>query len=155
MSDLLWRIVAFIASRPIVADRLIGRAMWTPYTHLHGYMRRWWLFNPYKRVGHIEWLPSIRIHHILRTDFARHPHNHPWNARTIILKGWYDETRDDGWHQRNTGDTVRILHSDFHRIENISHGGVWTLFFTWGYQHDWGFRTDDGFVPHEDYLDEN
>lgn len=39
--------LAWLLSRPTVADWLIRRAMRTPYIHIDGYMSRWWLFNPY------------------------------------------------------------------------------------------------------------
>lgn len=40
-----WQLLALVASQPGIADALIDRASFTPYEHLEGYMRRWWLFN--------------------------------------------------------------------------------------------------------------
>ena len=101
--NLFWRILAKVLARPAVADWLIARAKLTPYQHIMSadgtemYMGRWWLFNPYSRETHKSrfwWCPwSFRIHHILREDADRDLHDHPWNARTIILRGWYTEQR--------------------------------------------------------------
>ena len=104
MRELPWRLLAAIVTLPVVRDWLIRRAQRTPYTHIHGpdgsiYMGRWWLFNPYpaksdgRKRKWADWLPSARIHHIMRPDSDRHLHDHPWNARTIVLGGWYAEER--------------------------------------------------------------
>jgi hypothetical protein len=169
--EILWRLVARIVSRPAVFIWLLQRAWRTPYTHITGpdgsvYMGRWWLFNPYpgsggpRRWG--EWLPSVRIHHIQRPDSDRHLHDHPWNARTIILRGWYQEelpatvfmdgSRSRNFRSRRAGDTGRLLFGEYHRIECISDGGVWTLFITWRYRGTWGFNVDGRKVPWREYL---
>lgn len=176
LTEPLWRLVALIVSRPRVADWLIQRAQRTPYAHLDGYMDRWWLFNAYPadrslpdaergKAKTISWLPSIRIHHILREDRAAHHHDHPWNARTIILRGFYDEARfmparfSDGeiavLRRRWRGDTARILFGEFHHIHRVSPGGVWTLFITWSYGGSWGFLVDGIKVPWREYLKRN
>lgn len=152
-----WRFVAHVVSRPRIADALIHRAQATPYLHLKGYMLRWWLFNPTPPLSggkgrRFDWLPSIRIHHILRADDARHPHSHPWPARTFILKGWYRERRDEGVFIRKPGDTAALRHDEFHNIEAVSPGGVWTLFVSYRWRHVWGFRTPEGVVPWRKYL---
>jgi hypothetical protein len=104
----------------------------------------------------MSWLPSIRVHHILRADTARHLHDHPWNARTIILKGWYRERRleQDGTISeefRTRGQTQRILYGQYHSIDEVSDGGVYTLFFTWKYCGNWGFLVDGKKVPWREY----
>lgn len=163
MKTALWKILAFIVSRRPIAYWLIRRSMATPYFHLTGYMERYWLFNPYagnsargaqvasdrkRHRARWPWLPSVRIHHILRADTADHPHDHPWNARTILLDGGYFERRHAGAPRiMRRGDTARIRHGDFHHIEHVTPGGVWTLFFTWGYQGGWGFLVDGVKVP--------
>jgi len=105
--NLIWQIIALTLTRsPRLVDWLIRHAQRTPYTHIRSadgqdvYMGRWWLFNPYGRSAddeqtpaRIPWLPSVRIHHICRPDQDRDMHDHPWNARTIVLRGWYQEER--------------------------------------------------------------
>jgi hypothetical protein len=178
MKNLIWRLLAKLLARPAVANWLITRAQRTPYQHIMSadgqdtYMGRWWLFNPHDRgthIGRYAWFPwSIRIHHILRPDADRDLHDHPWNARTVILRGKYVEQRpassewkdsvrsclvqgaDPKWHEwltrdacewlrRDTGDTAVLLHGQYHRIDQVSEGGVWTLFITSRWQGDWGF----------------
>lgn len=95
---------------------------------------------------------AIRVHHILRADFARDPHDHPWNARTVILDGWYYERRDDGLHLRERGDTATLRFEEFHNVIAVSPSGVWTLFITGRKRGRWGFRTPDGAkVPYTEY----
>ncbi len=172
--NLLWRLLAKLLARPAIAAWLITRAQNTPYLHIQSadgqevYMGRWWLFNPYDRethIGRIRWCPwSIRVHHIMRPDADRDLHDHPWNARTVILHGWYTEERleqhkladflkDDAdirWvpgdetrmlvsRHRKDGDTARLNHGEYHRINEVSPGGVLTLFITSRRKCDWGF----------------
>lgn len=188
MIELLWRLAALIISRPAVAARLIRRAQRTPYTHIMSadgadcYMGRWWLFNAYTKDANGDpaparwsWLPSIRVHHIMRPDQDRHLHDHPWNARTIVLRGWYEEERHarehpyDGhafWRlmpipaaealrvvfMRRRGYTGRLLFGQFHRISAVPEAGVWTLFFTWRKRGTWGFDVNGVKVPWRKYL---
>lgn len=198
MTQLLWRALARVVSRPRVAAWLIDRATRTPYSHIMSrdgaetYMTRWWLFNPYPspgdygRKGWRDWLPSARIHHILRPDDDGHLHDHPWNARTIVLRGWYEEEyyfghwadhvcrqRDAAKNRdrttplkvlaekrmrdlrlRREGYTGRLLFGQYHRISEVSPGGVFTLFITWRYRGTWGFDVDGVKVPWRKYLDE-
>lgn len=162
--EYLWRLLAFIVSRPTIAEWLIARAWRTPYRDLPGYMRRGWVFNPYtassdnsdRTERRIRWLPAIRVHHILRKDLADHPHDHPWNARTIALRDWYIERREDGTQRViRAGDTAPIRFGQFHHIEQVSEGGVFTLFFTWDYCGTWGFLVDGVKVPWRQYVAEH
>ncbi|WP_017760681.1 hypothetical protein [Pseudacidovorax intermedius] len=169
MTEALWRIVAFIVSRKPVADYLIRRAQRTPYTPIMGrhdsddlYMDRWWLLNPYGKdaAGNQlpaawAWLPSVRVHHIVRPDDDQHEHNHPWLARSIILKRWYREERQheyEGAELREAGFTQAIAPTTFHRITEVAPGGAYTLFITWGQSQDWGFNVDGRVMPWRLYL---
>lgn len=182
---MIWKLLASIASRTEVTWWLIQRAQRTPYTPIMSrdgcdlYMQRWWLFNPYGKdeqgeptPARFAWLPSIRIHHIIRPDIDRHLHDHPWNARTIVLSGWYAEERpfDPDSSEPDTfqfvsageirerflrtrGYTGRLLFGQYHRISNVSPGGVYTLFITWRKRGTWGFQVDGKKVPWREYLD--
>lgn len=155
---MFWKLIARLVSTPCVADWLIKRAMKTPYQHIyHGdnlYMGRWWLFNPYpwpeENRTKANWFPiSVRIHHICEPDTARDMHDHPWNARTIILKGGYTEHRLSGVlpngdtlatvHDRKPGDTAQIKFGEYHNIVALADGGAWTLFISGKYRGTWGF----------------
>jgi hypothetical protein len=189
--EFFWRTVAYIVTRPAVTDWLIRRAQKTQYKHIHGldgslYMGRWWLLNPYphsderrevkdawERSWHAK-LPSVRIHHIMRPDGERHCHDHPWDARTIVLREWYDEERPlsqvpngvSWWPSFGASDRVRagftrergytgpLLFGQYHRITEVAPGGVWTLFITFKKQGDWGFLVDGNKVPWREYLGE-
>ena len=159
----LWKIIAWIVSRQPVADWLIRRSQRTPYFHLikggETYMRRWWLFNPYDnetRQTRWRWCPiSIRVHHIMKPDEDRHLHDHPWNARTIVLKGYYFEETPKRFKtlaKRGSGDTARIGYGQFHRIHTVSRGGVYTLFISGKYRGSWGFLVGGQKVPWREYL---
>ena len=152
MNERIWRLVAWVVSRQPVSVWLVKRSFRMPYSHLEGYMERWWLFNAYDRVGYRPWLPSIRIHRILRADNERHQHDHPWHARTIILEGGYVEWRGPEMFSRERGDTATLRPDEFHHISHVTPGGVATLFITWGKSQTWGFNVDGVKVPHREYL---
>lgn len=161
---MMWRLIArFLAWRP-VADWLILRSWRTPYSDITSadgtevYMKRWWLFNPYydndPRLRSFKWLPlSIRVHHIKRADQDRHLHDHPWNARTVILLGEYTEVREDGQtYRRVKGDTATLHHNEYHRIVHVDpQWGAMTLFITYRYRGTWGFKVDGRKVPWREY----
>jgi hypothetical protein len=168
--SLFWSVVAHIASRKKVRNWLIRRAVETPYSHIKEkdsqrvYMYRYWLFNPYKKSGEhkgflINLLPSVRIHHILLPDTDRYFHDHPWNARTIILQGSYEEVRSANCSGllRERGDTCTLKFGEFHRIvrvsdEGFSDGGVWTLFISGRTRGEWGFLVNGVKVPWSRHL---
>lgn len=187
MIESIWRRIARYLSQEQRADALIQRSLRTPFSHLPSnedpsYMERFWLFNAYDRDSgkpKAWWCPwSIRIHHIKREDLDRHLHDHPWNARTIILKGWYEEkrmfdlTREQiaqlaercpgllskgkveafEYHRRRAGDTARLGFGQYHSIVEVSPGGVWTLFISSRWQGVWGFLVDGVKVPWREYL---
>jgi len=161
LDDHSWNQIAKVAS--MNADAIIEYAAKTKYFDLHGYMERDWLLNPFDTVNgeHVEAdrrLPSIRVHRILRADLARHPHDHPWDARTIILKGWYKEIRKSGFIHKDpieftrvAGETATLKYGEYHHISEVSPGGVWTMFIMGPYQGGWGFLVDGVKVPWREY----
>jgi len=181
MKNLFWRLLAKLLARPAVADWIIARAQRTQYLHILShdqtevYMWRWWLFNPYSRGAHKAkywWWPwSVRVHHIMRADADRDLHDHPWNARTVILRGWYREERlvpnnpmalkvlgfsSDAQTReridRRAGDTALLAHGEYHRIDEVPQEGVYTLFITGPWQGMWGFLVNGVKVPWRKYL---
>lgn len=191
MREALWRLVASILTRPAVTARLVAYAHKHPYSHIGSadgadvYMYRHWVFNPYGKDATGEptparwsWLPSVRLHRIMRPDADQHLHSHPWNARTIILEGWYKEQRPaegneldllygraiaNEWdhsylgglrldYRRLHGYTGRLLYGQYHRITQVSDDGVLTLFFTWRKRGSGGFMVDGVKVPWREYL---
>jgi hypothetical protein len=186
MRALAWRLIAWALVRPRVIAWLRARGLRNPYSHIRSadradiYMYRFWIFNPYGKdpAGEITpprwvWLPSVRLHCIMRPDGDRHLHDHPWNARTIVLDGEYAEEQalslEDARRRprvalffggddireaftRRAGYTGRLLFGQYHRITRVSSGGVWTLFFTWGKRGSWGFKVNGAKVPWREYL---
>ncbi len=179
---MFWNLIARFLARPAVTNWLINRAMQTPYTHIKSqncdtvYMYRFWLFNPYLATAEkvrltqegkrIPWsFPiSIRLHRIMRPDSDRDMHDHPWNARTIILRGWYLEIREYDtfgdytpfgyFYDRKSGQTATLKFNEYHRIIDLPKEGVWTLFITYKYRGTWGFKVNGEKVPYYDYLKE-
>jgi len=101
-------------------------------------------------------------------DQDRDMHDHPWNARTVILRGWYTEerlyrpTRMPAAHPRligstraylrSTGDTATLAFGEYHKITRLPEGGCWTLFITGPYRGNWGFLVDGVKVQWRKYL---
>lgn len=169
---MIGRLIGRILRKPAVRDKLIGMATPNIDFDIIGedgsvYMRRYWLFNPIaNQKRKYPFIPfSIRIHHILRADQDRHMHDHPWNARTWILDGWYFEQRvapptaaDPNRHgyrliqyRRAPGDTARLGYERYHRITSVSDGGAWTLFVFGRYRGQWGFMVDGKKVNFRQY----
>ena len=149
-----WHLLAKLCALPWVASLLIRVAMRTPHQHIYSkdggtlYMGRWWMHKPSR------WLPGVRIHHIRVHDQDRHMHSHPWNARTIILRGWYQEVREGSSRPVNRceGNTAPLSYGEFHRITRVCPGGCWTLFITWRKQGEWYFDVDGQRVHWREYL---
>ena len=151
----MW-IADFIANHHTIRDAIIMQAMKRPYFHLGGYMMRWWL------IPESRWFPiAIRLHHILREDRDPYLHDHPWNWRTLVIKGWYCE--EDAYgdiHYRQAGSTIARQASEIHRIIAVSEGGVWTIFIMKRKRQSWGFivNNSDGFprkIHYKKYLSLN
>lgn len=153
MSEKLWRIISKFCARPAVADFLIHTAMRRPYLHIGDYMLRYWLVP-------FSWgLPfSIRIHHIKRPDADPFLHDHPWNWRTIVLRGSYlEETVFGDFVWRKQGQTRSATAETFHRIAEVDPEGVWTLFIMGRRRNRWGFMAGNPArkIYYRDYISVN
>lgn len=164
---MIWKLIARICAIPAVADWIIKRSFRTPYSHITDpksgdmYMGRWWLFNPYpgpEEQRKNRFPLSIRVNWIRRPDSDRNLHDHPWNARTIILKGGYVERRLEGngtvhVYKRLPGDTAKINFGQYHKIESLIEPlGTWTIFITGKHRGTWGFLVDGAKVQWRKYL---
>lgn len=187
MKEFLWHLLAKLLSRPAIAYWLIERAKKTPWYPVEGIMDRFWLFNPYseylgpegeevKNNKFLSWLPSIRIHHIIGPDLDPDMHDHPWDCRTIILRGWYVDKRlnpefesmlpetaencEVEAHLNCPGMTTRFRLGDYHKIVSVYNHhmgldeevGAWTLFITWKYQGPWGFMVEGKKMLSREYF---
>jgi hypothetical protein len=162
--ETMWCCVAWVVSRPWVVKHLFEYAKRRPYTHLDGYMERYWLFNGYEpetyRKKFFDWLPSIRIHKILRADRDYFMHDHPWDARTIILRGWYCEEQlyvhtngneSISTTKRLPGDTRLIKFGEYHSIYAVPPEGVLTLFISYRYRGKWGYWVNGRKIYHKTF----
>jgi len=180
ISEMLWRVVAWVVTRKPVLKTIVWWAHRRPYVNIQSadgldvYMYRHWVFNQYHLTGshefnprHIPWLPSIRLHRIMRADHDRHFHSHPWEARTIILDSpegdfgyaeerpqWADEHAPTDLFIRKVGYTGRIGFGQYHRITRVPEGGVLTLFITFEKLASWGFLVDRKEVNFKQYFKE-
>ncbi len=89
---------------------------------------------------------SIYIHHILKSDEDKHPHNHPFSFLSIILKGGYVERL---WNLKNNkyemdytaslaGSYIYRNTKQFHHITLVD--PTWTLVFVGKRTNDkWGY----------------
>jgi hypothetical protein len=167
MKEKLWQHLAgFIATRPQLVDRVIAIGKRNAYSHLYhydgsDYMGRWWLMPRWlcKLDEHgfpfpFDWLPFIvRLHHIRSEDWDRDLHDHPADYRTILLRGWYVEEDIYGKKWTHLSGSTRTARAEtFHRITQVSEGGVWTIFIMRKKRNDWGFLKDGKKVPWRRYA---
>lgn len=122
------------------------------------HFRRW-------RILATPWF-NIYIHNILRSDEEAHPHDHPWNFLSFILKGGYSEEwlpfyEDTAFASgepmiksvRRPGTFVYHDAKDFHKLTLLKNS-AWTLVFTFGKRRPtWGFQTEQGWIEHKAYRE--
>lgn len=108
------------------------------------------------RVISTPWF-KIFIHRILESDGDKDLHDHPFDFKSLVLKGSYKEYYAIGpqWGlvKERVFKPLRInshAHDDAHKIEVIK-GPVWTLFFTNGRLHEWGYQTNLGWIENSRY----
>lgn len=101
---------------------------------------------------------AARVHHILRSDHGRDPHDHPWPYVTIVLRGGYWEHRYDAsgalqstrWH--GPGSVMYRPANSWHMLELPKGQTAWTLFITGRKAQGWGFNVGGEKVPYWQYV---
>jgi hypothetical protein len=101
---------------------------------------------------------AARIHHILRSDAGRDPHDHPWPFVTIILRGGYCEMLYDEhgavtsstWH--GPGSVLFRRANTWHRLIVPKGETCWTLFITGRKAQTWGFLVKGKKIGYREYL---
>lgn len=157
----MWTLIASYLSRPRIANMLVAYASRTPYDHIFDrdgslYMGRYWVLRERR------WFPwAARVHFIAREDLDRDKHDHPCDYRTIpLVGGYWWENLFGGRFWLGVGQTNAHPAEHFHKIVEVSEGGVWTLFIYRNRKHRnlWGFLVADGDrvvkVPWREYLGE-
>lgn len=158
-----------VSSRPGFA-LLKWYAFRTPHKHLYDldgslYMGRWRVVDEgtygSKILAILTGYTHIRLHHICRPDHDRDSHNHPFDYRTYIGKGFYAEQYEEpgihdsrlcGYRFVYAGSTATGSHEKFHRIDLVPTEGVWTMFCMKQDKEDWGFERDGEYIPSRTYF---
>lgn len=123
------------------------------------YLRRFYLWRS-KWIGK-NW-GDLYLHHIVKSDDDKDPHDHPWGFKGIILKGRY---LDEQWWWGPTfgrtflgfegvvaGSFINRPAEHIHRVIVPDGETAWTLIKTQGYGRDWNFVTENGPVFWRKYL---
>jgi hypothetical protein len=149
-------IAAILYMREVIRTLFLVKEIISKDGKIH--FRRW-------RILATPWF-NIYIHNILRSDEEAHPHDHPWNFLSFILKGGYSEEwlpfYEDKAYQngssliksvRRPGTFVWHDAKDFHKLTLLK-DSAWTLVFTFGkYRPSWGFQTEHGWLEHKTYRE--
>lgn len=114
--------------------------------------------NPYMLRWHLLRLRGwqLALHKICRSDDARALHDHKADNLSIILKGQYNELR-----QQPVGGYAGVVYGPgnvifrkaewLHRLVLNDSEPVWTLWLRWPPRRRWGFHTATGWMDAADY----
>ena len=116
--------------------------------------------NEFIRRLHVLKTPwfAICLHWILKPDPEPYLHDHPVSFLSIVLRGWYIETRQRSplvpGHAdvklRNWGNLVHASFNDRHTI-TACHPRTLTIAFMGPKVREWGYHTPAGWVHWKDY----
>lgn len=81
---------------------------------------------------------SLRLHHWLHSDDARHFHDHPWWFYTLVLKGGYTDVSPAGEERMRAG-RIRFRPAHHQHTVRVDPGGCWTFLITGPEIRRWGF----------------
>lgn len=110
------------------------------------------------RIAQTPWC-SLYLHWINEADSDRHPHDHPWNFCSLILRGGYTEDiysypgAPPRRRQHHRGSLHRMSIHDGHHIVSVE-PGLQTLVFTGRRVRTFCFWTENGLVPWTEYGDD-
>jgi len=108
---------------------LLGETIGTPECPL---MRRWVAQTP---------LGGLRVHHFLRGDADRDPHDHPFSFVTFVLRGGYVDVTPEAREVLRPG---AVRYRPAHHVHRVETAGCWTLVLSGPQVHRWGFITPSG-----------
>lgn len=92
---------------------------------------------------------AIFLHHLLRSDNARDPHDHPWTFVSVLLSGGYWENTPSGRFWRRRWSVLYRPATWLHYLE--LERPVWTLVFRFRTVREWGFSTPRGWIHYLQY----
>lgn len=96
---------------------------------------------------------SIWIHGIYAADQDKHLHNHPWDFKSIVLKGSYVEKTESGFVRQYSGKINIRNGANFHKILRLTSPAVYTLFIVTPPKRTWGYKVGDKFIENEKYRE--
>lgn len=116
------------------------------------YLTRWRIFSTP--------MFGVLLHKITGPDPDQHPHDHPWEFWSVVLKNGYTEllttwklkdnrfiavTKFRGWRRFSFH---RMHRGDYHSIKRLhNEQTTWTLVFHGKRKSDWGFLVNQGSTP--------
>tara|TARA_B100001758_G_C18081198_1_gene438342 strand:+ start:135 stop:575 length:441 start_codon:yes stop_codon:yes gene_type:complete len=136
--ELFAKIMEYLGRKRIIYDRLNGDP----------YLERYYIFLKNRKNFPF----NVFLHRFLKSD-PDELHDHPWNFRTIILRGGYWEHTHEGKFWRKPWTYRYCTANCFHRIEldpNVKE--CWTLFIPSKSYKEWGFQTKEGWLNHLSYF---
>ena len=107
------------------------------------HFRRWEILKT-------QWF-SIWIHGIYAADEDKHLHNHPWDFKSLVLKGSYIEETENGVILQSPGKLNSRNGCEYHKIKELKTPSVYTLFIATPLKREWGYNVDGEFIQHENY----
>jgi len=132
------KIMQYFGRKRVIYDRLDNEP----------YLERYYIFLKERQNFPF----NVFLHRFLKSD-PDELHDHPWNFRTIILRGGYWEHTREGKFWRKPWSYRYCPANTFHRVEldpNVKE--CWTLFIPSKSYKEWGFMTKNGWLKHDDYL---
>ena len=96
---------------------------------------------------------SIRLHHWIKSDDLRFPHDHAWNFYSIVLSGYITD-RADGVDTKRRRGSIVYFPAD-HRHSVVVDKPCWTLLLTGPTIRQWGYWTNGKFRKRNKYFYEH
>jgi hypothetical protein len=118
--------------------------------HDDPYMTRWHLIKT--PIG------GLYLHKMSRPDRRPICHDHPWNFRSLVLRGGYVEMRLDPFTRQIKANTIRRYNRmralDAHYIVELLRPTTWTLVVVGRQVRTWGYwmQASDAIGPETDRL---
>lgn len=94
---------------------------------------------------------SIWLHGIYAADEDKHLHNHPWDFKSMVLKGSYIEETQHGFITQKPLKFNSRNGNSFHKIHKLLTPVVYTIFFVTKQKRQWGYLVDGDFIDNETY----